>query len=97
MTPEQSDIVTRLRERAGKYDEYDWHSAIELEAAQEIHNLRAIISARLNSEPVAYRWKWDKNLEWHYGEYLCQRDYYASEQLYTLRAPLARSQEEKKK
>jgi hypothetical protein len=34
------------------------------------------------SEPVAYRWKWDKHLEWHYGEYLSQRDYYASEPLY---------------
>jgi hypothetical protein len=26
-------LAKRLRERAGQYDEYDWHSAIELEAA----------------------------------------------------------------
>ena len=21
-------------------------------------------------EPIAYKWKWDSNLQWHYGEYL---------------------------
>ena len=42
-----TDIVERLRERAGKYDEYDWHGAIELEAADEIERLRAdLISCR---------------------------------------------------
>lgn len=37
-----SDIVERLRERAGKYDEYDWHwhCAVEQEAADEIERLR---------------------------------------------------------
>ena len=34
------DIVQRLRERAGQYDEYDWHGAIEREAADEIERLR---------------------------------------------------------
>lgn len=32
-------LVSRLRERAGKYDEYDWHGAIELEAANELERL----------------------------------------------------------
>ena len=41
-------------------------------------------TAKPSSEPVAYRWKWDKNLEWHYGEYLSQRDYYKSEPLYNV-------------
>lgn len=35
------DIVERLRERSGKYDSHDWHSDIELEAADEIERLRA--------------------------------------------------------
>ncbi len=42
---DQQDIVQRLRERSGKYDAYDWHSSIELEAAMEIENLRAMIDA----------------------------------------------------
>ena len=33
-------------------------------------------------EPVAFRFKWDKNLEWHYSEYLSMRDYYDSAPLY---------------
>lgn len=52
MTPEQPDIIERLRKRAGKYDEYDWHSAIELEAAQEIYNLRAALAARAEVLPI---------------------------------------------
>lgn len=51
-TPE-ADIVTRLRERAGQPDESDWHSAIELEAAQEIHNLRAALRAALAAANVS--------------------------------------------
>jgi hypothetical protein len=43
----------------------------------------AVLPEAAPPEPVAYRWKWDKHLEWHYGEYLSQRDYYASEPLYT--------------
>lgn len=35
-----TDIVDRLRERSGEYDEYAWHSDIELEAADEIERLR---------------------------------------------------------
>jgi hypothetical protein len=35
-----TDIVDRLRERSGEYDEYAWHSDIELEAADEIEKLR---------------------------------------------------------
>ena len=37
---ELSDIVVRLRERSGQYDEYAWHCEIELEAAKEIERLR---------------------------------------------------------
>lgn len=39
-----SDLVDRLKKRAGQYDEYDWHSAIELEAAEEIERLRHDLS-----------------------------------------------------
>ena len=35
-----TDIVERLRERAHEFDEYAWHSDIELEAADEIERLR---------------------------------------------------------
>ena len=34
-------------------------------------------------EPVAYRYKWDKDLQWHFSEYLAMRDYYDAEALYT--------------
>jgi hypothetical protein len=33
------DLVKRLRETSGKYDEYCWHSDIELEAANRIEQL----------------------------------------------------------
>ena len=36
-------IQERLRERSGQYDEEDWHSAIELEAADKIDELEARI------------------------------------------------------
>jgi hypothetical protein len=39
------DLVKRLRERAGKYDEYDWHGDIELEAADHIEKLEAALRA----------------------------------------------------
>jgi hypothetical protein len=38
-----TDVVKRLRERAGKYDEYDWHGDIELEAASRIEKLEAAL------------------------------------------------------
>ena len=41
---ENRALCERLRERAGKYDEYDWHRAIELEAAEEIERLHAQLS-----------------------------------------------------
>lgn len=48
----------------------------------------AVPSETVPSEPVAYRWKWDKGLEWHYADYLIEgRDYYAMEPLYTNAAP----------
>jgi hypothetical protein len=40
------DIVARLRERSGKYDLYDWHSDIELEAADEIERLKKLLEQR---------------------------------------------------
>ena len=37
------DLVKRLRETSGKYDEYCWHSDIELEAADRIEELEALV------------------------------------------------------
>ena len=37
------DLVARLRETSGKYDEYCWHSDIELEAADRIEKLEAAL------------------------------------------------------
>ena len=37
----------------------------------------------MNNEPVAYRWKWDAGLEWHYADYYTDRDYFKLEPLYT--------------
>ena len=37
-------------------------------------------------EPVAWRYKWDKNLEWHYAEYLSPyKDYYETQALYVVK------------
>ena len=50
-----TDIVERLRERAGQYDEYAWHMDIEIESADEIERLRAELLAAKNQtqyEPV---------------------------------------------
>lgn len=38
------DIVRRLRERAGKYDEYAWHSDIEIEAANVIEKMEVLLA-----------------------------------------------------
>lgn len=43
-----NDIVKRLRERAGQYDEYGWHNDIELESALEIEALRKSLSRCLH-------------------------------------------------
>ena len=37
------DLVARLRETSGKFDEYCWHSDIELEAADRIEKLEAAL------------------------------------------------------
>ena len=37
------DLVARLRETSGKFDEYCWHSDIELEAADRIEELEAAL------------------------------------------------------
>lgn len=39
------DLVKRLREKSGTYDEYAWHSDIELEAADEIERLCELTKA----------------------------------------------------
>jgi len=39
-----ADIVDRLRERAHQYDEYAWHSDIELEAAAMIERLLILLA-----------------------------------------------------
>lgn len=36
-------LLKKLRERAGQYDEYDWHREIELEAAKEIERLQSLV------------------------------------------------------
>lgn len=35
----KSDLVARLRETSGQYDDHGWHSEIELEAANYIEEL----------------------------------------------------------
>jgi hypothetical protein len=37
----------------------------------------------MDNEPVAYRWQWDDGLEWHYGSYHTDRDYFKLDALYT--------------
>ena len=33
------ELIERLRQKAGQYDEYDWHSVTELEAADALERL----------------------------------------------------------
>ena len=35
------ELIERLRAKAGQYDEYDWHSVTELEAAAALERLTA--------------------------------------------------------
>lgn len=35
----KANLVARLRERAGANDPFDWHGAIEIEAAERIEEL----------------------------------------------------------
>ncbi len=37
------DLVKRLRETSGQYDDHGWHSDIELEAADRIERLEAAL------------------------------------------------------
>ena len=50
------DIVERLREKSGKYDEYSWHSDIELEAADEIERLREALKHIAKRGPDGELW-----------------------------------------
>jgi hypothetical protein len=52
-----SDIVERLRWTAHTYDEYGYHSEIELEAADEIEKLRAAVQ---DLAKHVWRGDWDK-------------------------------------
>lgn len=50
-------LVERLRQRAGQYDEYAWHSEIELEAAAEIERMQASLRVCFAAADAArYRW-----------------------------------------
>ena len=44
-------LPERLRERAGQYDESDWHSAIELEAADALERRLRHPEGRLGCNP----------------------------------------------
>ena len=35
------ELIERLRQKAGQYDEYDWHSVTELEAADALERMEA--------------------------------------------------------
>ena len=35
------ELIERLRQKAGQYDEYDWHSVTELEAADALERMVA--------------------------------------------------------
>ena len=38
-----SELAARLDERVGKYDEYDWHAQIELEAAAALREAEQLL------------------------------------------------------
>ena len=49
------ELIERLRQKAGQYDEYDWHSVTELEAADALERLTAERDA-LRADAMRYRW-----------------------------------------
>lgn len=51
-----NDLVKRLHERSGVYDAHDWHSGIELEAADRIEALEKALReiAEAVGDPSAY-------------------------------------------
>lgn len=51
---EAPTLVKRLRERAGQYDEYAWHSDVELEAAAEIERLHKALRVYFAAADAAW-------------------------------------------
>ena len=49
------ELIERLRQKAGQYDEYDWHSVTELEAADALERLTA------DRDSVVWGVDWAKN------------------------------------
>ena len=49
-----SPLIERLRQKAGQYDEYDWHSVTELEAADALERMGAERDA-LRADAMWYR------------------------------------------
>lgn len=59
------DLVKRLRETSGKYDEYCWHSDIELEAADRIEELEAALLKIHMIAEARSRHAWDDHATYY--------------------------------
>jgi len=67
------ELVKNLQDRAGKYDEYDWHGAVELEAAttlraqaaalEELATLREKVKVAEEALKKAERLAWETGCE----------------------------------
>jgi hypothetical protein len=66
-----------------QYDNYEFQTQDVKTALLMLRKRMDKESKELNTgEPVAYRWQWDDGLEWHYGSYHTDRDYFRLEPLY---------------
>lgn len=59
------DLVKRLRETSGKYDEYCWHSDTELEAADRIEELEAALLKIHMIAEARSRHAWDDHATYY--------------------------------
>jgi hypothetical protein len=58
-----TELVKRMRERSGQYDEYGWHSEIEIEAADALEaQAKEIEELRAAMRPIAL-WSFEAQVE----------------------------------
>ena len=70
------ELIERLRQKAGQYDEYDWHSVTELEAADALERMESELKTanRIKIEQTDYAIGLQRAIEAHCREELALED-----------------------
>ena len=70
------ELIERLRQKAGQYDEYDWHSVTELEAADALERMVTELETanRIKTEQIDYAIGLQISIEAHCREELAPED-----------------------